>query len=265
MSWFTWNSVVNSLYNCTCSTRAFSFKKNYVNFFLLILNRKISSWLIKTHFLNETCVMYLKRLWYSQSLVRIQTRTRSQRLCGGTRRRRQTQVLQPSHGRRPASYISRRCSNFKLVWVRTRSSTSFWPSLFLLFEWIQPSIDKIWSHTDVEQGRSTLSSPKKNSIFFTTRDLVWLIGKETDRFFATSGVHLAQHDRGLFHFRHTVSSTTPGEKVVSTLVKDVVLRISTQYWWGVYHFKNTYSPITLANTSRVDFSDLVFSLSSHRH
>ncbi len=53
-----------------------------------------------------------------------------------------------------------------------------------------------------------------------------------------------------------------------------------------YHFKNTYSPITLANISfinlvlifrcssspnnpmyvrRVDFSDLVFSLSSHRH
>jgi hypothetical protein len=60
----------------------------------------------------------------------------------------------------------------------------------------------------------------------------------------------------------------------------------TQYWWATYHFKNTYSPITLANissinlisifrcssspsnpvyASRVDCSDLVFSLSSHRH
>jgi hypothetical protein len=60
----------------------------------------------------------------------------------------------------------------------------------------------------------------------------------------------------------------------------------TQYWWGTYHFKNTCSSITLANISsislvfifrcssspnnpvyerRVDFSDLVFSLSSHRH
>ncbi len=59
-----------------------------------------------------------------------------------------------------------------------------------------------------------------------------------------------------------------------------------KYWWNTYHFKNTYSPITLANTSsvnlafifrcssspinpeyasRVDFSSLVFSLSSHRH
>ncbi len=32
----------------------------------------------------------------SQSLARIQTRTRSQRLFGGVRRRRQTQTLQPS-------------------------------------------------------------------------------------------------------------------------------------------------------------------------
>jgi hypothetical protein len=59
-----------------------------------------------------------------------------------------------------------------------------------------------------------------------------------------------------------------------------------KYWWGVYHFKNTHSPITLGNISsinvvsigrcssstinpvyetRVDSSALVFSLSSHRH
>jgi hypothetical protein len=59
-----------------------------------------------------------------------------------------------------------------------------------------------------------------------------------------------------------------------------------KYWWGAYHFKNIYSPITLANISsinlvsifrcssspsnpvcpsRVDSSTLVFSLSSHRH
>jgi hypothetical protein len=81
--------------------------------------------------LNETCVMYLKRLWYSgnkkfgfheceleiqkykniktdtlcatldytknsQSLARIQTRTRSQRFCGGVHRRCLAQTLQPS-------------------------------------------------------------------------------------------------------------------------------------------------------------------------
>ncbi len=159
--------------------------------------------LIKSHFLNETCVMYLKRLWYSgnnmfdfhecelaiqkyknmktdtlcvtldytnisQSLVRIQTRTRSQRLCGWGRRRRQTQTLQPSSRcplGRPSSYISRRCSNFKLVWVSTRRSTNFWPNLFLLFEWIQPSINKLCSYTDAEpislmcsRMRSTMKS-----------------------------------------------------------------------------------------------------------
>ncbi len=59
-----------------------------------------------------------------------------------------------------------------------------------------------------------------------------------------------------------------------------------KYWWGAYHFKNTYSPITLGNISSinlvsifrcssspsnpvyvrsVDSSSLVFSLSSHRH
>jgi hypothetical protein len=63
----------------------------------------------------------------------------------------------------------------------------------------------------------------------------------------------------------------------------------TQYWWGSYHFKNTYSPITLTNISSInlvsifrcssspsnpvyprsidfsDYSSLVFRLSSHRH
>ncbi len=34
-------------------------------------------------------------------------------------------------------------------------STSFWPSLFLLFEWIQPTIDQLCSHTDTEQDSST--------------------------------------------------------------------------------------------------------------
>ena len=59
-----------------------------------------------------------------------------------------------------------------------------------------------------------------------------------------------------------------------------------KYWWDTYHFKNTYSPITLANFStinfvsivrcssstsnpvyarRVDSSASVFSPSSHRH
>jgi hypothetical protein len=79
---------------------------------------------------------------------------------------------------------------------------------------------------------------------------------------------------------------------VLKMIQKKVLLLSLHVWifpvcvhfcWGVYHFKNTYSPITLANISsiklvrcssspnnpvypsRVDFSDLVFSLSSYRH
>ena len=62
-------------------------------------------------------------------------------------------VIWMSHGNRPVSYGSRRCSNFKLVWVCTRRSTRC--CLFLLFEWIQSSIDQICSHTETEQDRST--------------------------------------------------------------------------------------------------------------
>ncbi len=64
-------------------------------------------------------------------------------------------VISMSHGIRPSSYISRRCSNFKLVWVSTRLSTSFWPNLFLLFEWIKPSIDQLCLHVNTEQDIST--------------------------------------------------------------------------------------------------------------
>jgi hypothetical protein len=50
--------------------------------------------------------------------------------------------------------------------------------------------------------------------------------RETDRFFAVSGVQLAQPNRGLFHFLLTVFSTTLKVKVGSTLVKTENLRIT---------------------------------------
>jgi hypothetical protein len=49
--------------------------------------------------------------------------------------------------------------------------------------------------------------------------------RETDRFFAASGVQLAQHDRGLFHFRRAAFSTHLKAKVNSTLAKTAALRI----------------------------------------
>ena len=55
-----------------------------------------------------------------------------------------------SHGNRlrsPSSNLSLR-TRFVCVW--TSFSTNFWSSLFLLWEWLHPSIDKQCSHTDTE-------------------------------------------------------------------------------------------------------------------
>ena len=49
--------------------------------------------------------------------------------------------------------------------------------------------------------------------------------RETECFFAASGVQLAQSNSGLFQFRRAAFSAQIKEKVGSTLVKDTVLRI----------------------------------------
>jgi hypothetical protein len=59
--------------------------------------------------------------------------------------------------------------------------------------------------------------------------------RETDLVFTVSGVQLPEHDRGLFHFRHTTFSTHLKVKVENTLTTDTVLRFI--YWWDTYHFK----------------------------
>ena len=50
--------------------------------------------------------------------------------------------------------------------------------------------------------------------------------RETDRFFAVSGVQLAQSTSGLFHFRRVAFSSTLKSKVGSTLAKAAALRIN---------------------------------------
>ncbi len=104
----------------------------------------------------------------------------------------------------------------------------------------------------------------------------------------TSGVLSTQSDRGFFHYLHAAFSTQLKSKVGLDIPKAKALRITLYLLlgWGAHHFKNTCSPITLANissinvvfifrcssstnnpvyVSRVDSSSLVFSLSSHRH
>jgi hypothetical protein len=50
--------------------------------------------------------------------------------------------------------------------------------------------------------------------------------RETDRFFAASGVQLAQHNRGLFHFHCVAVSSQLKSKVDSTLSTVTVCRVN---------------------------------------
>ena len=50
--------------------------------------------------------------------------------------------------------------------------------------------------------------------------------RETDRFFAVSGVQPAENDRGMFHFRRTAFSSGLKSKVGLALAKAAVLRIN---------------------------------------
>jgi hypothetical protein len=56
-----------------------------------------------------------------------------------------------SHGNRWRSVSSKLSLNTRFVCVWTSFSTNFWSNLFLLWEWIHPSIDQQFSHTDSEQ------------------------------------------------------------------------------------------------------------------
>jgi hypothetical protein len=49
--------------------------------------------------------------------------------------------------------------------------------------------------------------------------------RETDRFFASSGVYLAKLDRRLFHFHRTMFSSQFKTKVGNTLTKFTTLRV----------------------------------------
>jgi hypothetical protein len=50
--------------------------------------------------------------------------------------------------------------------------------------------------------------------------------RETDRFFAVSGVLLAQSDRGFFHYRHAAFSSMLKSRVENILTKTATLRIN---------------------------------------
>jgi hypothetical protein len=82
--------------------------------------------------------------------------------------------------------------------------------------------------------------------------------RETDLFFAVSGVLSAQSDRGFFHYRHVFFSSILKSSVGNILVKSSGLRINLI-------LDGTSITSKSHSVRRVDSSFLVFSLSSHRY
>jgi hypothetical protein len=79
--------------------------------------------------------------------------------------------------------------------------------------------------------------------------------RETDRFFAASGVQLAQTSSGLFHFRRAAFSSQLKAKVGSTLAKAAALRINLNID-GEPITSRTHSHPSHSQTSRLLTSSL---------
>ena len=79
--------------------------------------------------------------------------------------------------------------------------------------------------------------------------------RETDRFFAASGVQLAQTDRDQFHFRRAAFSAQIQSKVGLTLATAVALRITLNLD-GVPIISNSHTHPSHSQTSRVLTSSL---------
>jgi hypothetical protein len=79
--------------------------------------------------------------------------------------------------------------------------------------------------------------------------------RESDRFFASSGVQLAQPNRGLFHFLHTSFSDILKGKVGSTLTKAETLLVNLNID-GVPITSKTHTHPSHSQTSRLLTSSL---------
>jgi hypothetical protein len=74
--------------------------------------------------------------------------------------------------------------------------------------------------------------------------------RETDRFFAASGVLSAQSDRGLYHFRRAAVSTHVKSKVGLDLAKAAALRITLNLDWAPI-ISRTHTHPSHSQTSRL--------------
>jgi hypothetical protein len=87
--------------------------------------------------------------------------------------------------------------------------------------------------------------------------------RETDRFFSTSGVHLVQHDRDQFHFRHTVFTQQLKIRIGLVLVKETVLRITLNLD-GTPIISKSHTHPSHSQTSRLVTSSLSLGVSVPR-
>ena len=94
--------------------------------------------------------------------------------------------------------------------------------------------DKIWKYhadynnnpPDVVSFMSAIASTSGRLHSEFIRLLFLQAHRETDRFFAASGVQLAQTSSGLYHFRRAAFSAQIKAKVGSTLAKAAALRVN---------------------------------------
>ncbi len=81
--------------------------------------------------------------------------------------------------------------------------------------------------------------------------------RETDHFFAASGVQVAQHDRGLFLFRHVTFSSQIKDRVGLSLAKAPVLRVNLNLD-GVPITSKSHTHPSNSQTSRLLTSSLSY-------
>jgi hypothetical protein len=79
--------------------------------------------------------------------------------------------------------------------------------------------------------------------------------RETDRFFTTSGVQSAHHDRGFFHFRRTAFSSMLRSKCGNILTKASDLSVNLNLY-GVSISSNSHTHPSHSQTSRLLTSSL---------
>jgi hypothetical protein len=87
--------------------------------------------------------------------------------------------------------------------------------------------------------------------------------RETDRFFAVSGVLSAQSDRGFFHYLRTAFSSILKSRVGNILAKVVVLRINLNIDGSPIASKSHTHPATLRINLNIDGSPIASK--SHTH